>query len=261
MARRRRRVEPARRRRPVRGHRGARAHERHRTPPVAPRGPHASARRSRARLGRSRRVRDAGGAVGHRRDVGHPGHGRCGSRAEHRGVRPGDRRDPRRGRADRRGDGGGLHRARRRSRARVPHVGAEEPLRLGRAAARGCALRHARTARRRRRGVRALRRAASAGAGRRRGGAGDPPLGARDRARDAGAQGHGARRHRPRHPERRLVLPERHRLGILRPHPPRRVPAVADLDNGGAARRAGPGHPARRLRRPLPRAGALAPRR
>ena len=41
----------------------------------------------------------------------------------------------------------------------------------------------------------------------------------------------------------------------------RRGVGLADLDNGGAARRAGSGHPARRLRRPLPRACALAPRR
>ena len=66
----------------------------------------------------------------------------------------------------------------------------------------------------------------------------------RSRARDPASQGHGARRRRPRHLQRRIVLPERRRLGILRADASRRVPPVARRPRSRprarhAARRAG----------------------
>ena len=155
----------------------------------------------------------------HRGDVGHPRHRRRGAGAEHRRLRAGDRPDARRGRAHRRGHRRGLDRAGRRTGSGLPHIGPQAPLRLG-ARARGGHPDGDARARRGRPGRTPRRRASSCARalGLRARGIRLAGVGPRPRALDPPPQGHGARRGRPRHVQRGLVLPERDRLRIVRAH-------------------------------------------
>ena len=188
-----------------------------------------AARAGGARLGRARRVRRRGGLAGMEAMSGIPGTVGAAPGAEHRRVRPGDLPDPRRGRAARRVDGRGRRpsppptsgsvsaprcssstTARRRF---VPPSSSPSPSSWPRSATEsarwpGAQLRAAL-------GLRARRRRVSLAWIR------DHVLAVRR------VKGHGARRRGPRHLQRRLVLPERGRVGILRAHPARRVPPLA----------------------------------
>ena len=104
----------------------------------------------------------ARGTGRHRGDVGHPRHRRRRAGAEHRRLRAGDRPDPRRGRAARRvARGEVVDGPRRRARARLPHLGAQAPLRIGAAARRGHPVGDARARRGRPRRAADRRRAAA----------------------------------------------------------------------------------------------------
>ncbi len=204
LARPRRRFQPLRRRRAVRGHRRARAHRGDRADAVAPAGIRPAAGAGRATTGTpSSRTPCAKGSPASRRCRGSPAPSappRCRTSAPtaRRSSRPSSRSSSSTSRRAtcRRVPAG-------RARTRLPHVGAQAPLRLGAGAARGDPVGDARARRGRPRraadrGGAAAHRARPA-PGRRGVGGVDP----RSRDRDAPPQGHGARRRGPRHLQRR----------------------------------------------------------